>query len=284
MSKLQAFRETEEVKRKEFNKKAWYFSRSYNNGDSTVPPHYAETIEFNIYKGHLGEVHISGHPYTLSGYQVYLIAPNAVHAMNYKKNDGMSAALKIDPEHLKSILDLTALLSHHNMAYDDLPVLIDLSGDEAAMMNELLDLLDGTDKITDALVAITRFFELFIAHADTSQGKTSLSHNDELRSILSWTEQNYMRKVTLEEVASIFGYNKHYFCNKFKNTTGVTYITYLNNIRINHAKDLLRAGVPVNQVCYECGFDDASYFIQIFKKFTDTTPKKYLNLHAKHKS
>ena len=284
MSRLKAFRETEEVKRKEFNKTAWYFKRSYNCGDSTVPPHYAETIEFNIYNRHVGEVHISGHSYTLNAYQVYLIAPNAVHAMTYKKNDGMSAALKIDPVKLKPILDLNALLACYDMTYEDLPVYVDLLGAESTLMDELLDLFENSDKITDALVGITRFFELFISHADTSQNKVNtISQDDELRAILSWTEERYRRKISLEEVAAAFGYNKYYFCNKFKNSTGVTYITYLNDIRINHAKDLLRAGVPINQVCYECGFEDTSYFIQVFKKFTDTTPKKYFEYHVNQK-
>jgi len=283
MSRLQAQRETEEVKRKEFNKKPWYFSRSYNNGDSTVPPHYAETIEFNIYHGHLGEVHIGGQAYTLGAYQVYLIAPNIVHAMNYKKNDGMSAALKIDPKALKPILNIEELLSHFGLTYPDLPTHVELSKEESILMDELLNLLDGSDKLADAIVGITRFFELFASHADPTKGKSTHASNEELRSILSWTEENYKRKVSLEEVAAAFGYNKYYFCNKFKNTTGITYITYLNNIRINHAKDLLRAGYPINQVYFECGFEDASYFIQIFKKFTGITPKKYMDQHAKQK-
>jgi len=106
--------------------------------------------------------------------------------------------------------------------------------------------------------------------------KAISSKDDELREIINWTEQNFTRRISLDEVSGEFGYTKHYFCQKFKKATGITYLTYLNNLRISHACRLLKAGKSIGDTCDECGFEDMSYFIQLFKKITGITPKKYI--------
>ena len=70
-------------------------------------------------------------------------------------------------------------------------------------------------------------------------------------------------------------YNKHYFCNKFKTATGETYLQYLNNLRVFHACKMLKKGHALTEICEKCGFENMSYFIQLFKKIVGTTPKQY---------
>ncbi len=59
--------------------------------------------------------------------------------------------------------------------------------------------------------------------------------------------------------------------------TGQTIFVYLNNLRIEKAKQLLSTGFyTTNDIATRTGFHDVYYFSKVFKKFTGTTPGKYV--------
>ena len=62
----------------------------------------------------------------------------------------------------------------------------------------------------------------------------------------------------------------------FKAATGSTLIQYLQNLRIEAAKHLLESGqMPVDDICTEAGYEDASFFRRLFKRTTGLTPSQY---------
>ena len=68
--------------------------------------------------------------------------------------------------------------------------------------------------------------------------------------------------------AQLFRHFQHYF--------GMTPVQYMNELRINKAKHLLRnPRILVTEVCYMIGLSSLSYFIQLFKRKTGLTPKQY---------
>ena len=56
----------------------------------------------------------------------------------------------------------------------------------------------------------------------------------------------------------------------------MTYIQYLNQVRISNAVRLLVSGESTTATAFECGFTNASYFIEVFKKAHGCTPKEYV--------
>jgi AraC-like DNA-binding protein len=70
------------------------------------------------------------------------------------------------------------------------------------------------------------------------------------------------------------------FYRFFKRELGMSPIEYVLNEKIKHAKKLLRnPGIQINEVCYLSGFEDANYFIRLFKKHEGITPKQYQLLY-----
>ena len=71
------------------------------------------------------------------------------------------------------------------------------------------------------------------------------------------------------------------FSNFFKKHTSLSYISYLNNLRIAKACRLLEGTMlSVSEICYECGFNNKSNFNRIFLKSRGVTPtvyRKYIN-------
>ena len=68
----------------------------------------------------------------------------------------------------------------------------------------------------------------------------------------------------------------YYFSKLFKNKTGVNFIDYLTNIRIEKAKTLLAdSDKSMKEICVTVGYSDPNYFSRIFKKVTGVTPTEY---------
>ena len=94
---------------------------------------------------------------------------------------------------------------------------------------------------------------------------------------------NYMKahlseKLSSQEIAKFVGYHPAYFSNLFKQTTGVGYSDFLNDLRIEYAKELMsNTQDGLSEIAEKCGFQDLSYFSIKFKKAEGVTPSQWRN-------
>lgn len=99
---------------------------------------------------------------------------------------------------------------------------------------------------------------------------------DVMHQIARYMEENYNKPFVQSEYAKIFYMNKDYMSRKFTSTFGVNMLTYLNEIRIQHAKELLSDPTfRIQDIAYAVGFKDEKYFAKLFKKQTHLSPKAY---------
>lgn len=104
----------------------------------------------------------------------------------------------------------------------------------------------------------------------------SCSEYNTFEKVIKYIEQNYNKKITVEELAKITGYSASHFTRVFLKIYGISPITYLNHLRITHAKNLLKANQhSIEQIAIKCGFSNVYYFSRYFKQITGTTPKKF---------
>ena len=79
--------------------------------------------------------------------------------------------------------------------------------------------------------------------------------------------------LSLTKLADMFNYTQKYLSFLFKSVVGVGFNTYLNNLRIEHAQQLIARGFSsINQLATMCGYREASYFSKVFKKIVGTSP------------
>ncbi|WP_029323498.1 response regulator transcription factor [Butyrivibrio sp. AE3004] len=94
--------------------------------------------------------------------------------------------------------------------------------------------------------------------------------------IISYTDRNYAQPLTLEDLASRFGYNSGYLGRLFTRTTGTGYNYYLNECRIAKAKEFLAEGkYKVYEVAQLVGYNDVDYFGKKFRKHAGMTPAEF---------
>lgn len=94
--------------------------------------------------------------------------------------------------------------------------------------------------------------------------------------IVEYAEQNYRSSITLTDIAEKFHMNTVYVCQLFKKKTGVTFIHFINRLRIEKAKGLLLStDLTAEQIAERVGIMNNNYFFRLFKKATGQTVKQY---------
>jgi len=80
---------------------------------------------------------------------------------------------------------------------------------------------------------------------------------------------------TLDDLASELACRKETIVRLFKRDTGLPPMAFLNNVRIEKAKSLLRTGTGIAEVAAETGYVDQSHFHKAFVNYTASTPRQY---------
>lgn len=97
-----------------------------------------------------------------------------------------------------------------------------------------------------------------------------------IKNVLEYVEKHYQVPISLGELAEVAGMNPQYFCRAFKEITMQSPMDYVIFYRLEQAAKLLAAtDLSVMEVALECGFNDCSYFIRVFKKQKGMTPNQY---------
>ncbi|WP_054956923.1 response regulator transcription factor [Paenibacillus dakarensis] len=97
----------------------------------------------------------------------------------------------------------------------------------------------------------------------------------EMKRIIDLIHRNYSEPIKLETLAAVFNYNSAYLGKMFKSTTGEYFNTYLDKVRIDKAKALLKKGMKVYQVAEKVGYSNVDYFHSKFKKYVGISPTNY---------
>lgn len=117
-----------------------------------------------------------------------------------------------------------------------------------------------------------------------SESEVSLitSSSRRISKACKYIEENLSKKITLSEVAELVNMSGSAFSHFFKKKTGISFITYVNNLRVARACELLiNTSLSASEICYDCGFNNKSNFIRIFTQRKNMTPIEYRN-HMAH--
>lgn len=135
-----------------------------------------------------------------------------------------------------------------------------------AQLLSLLAILDLLAADQDAQLLASDGYQLAPGAADTER----------MKRVLEFVLRQFREEIRIEQIASVAGMAPAAFCRYFKNRTRKTFVEYLNELRIGHARKLLtNADMSIGQVGLECGYKNNSHFHRQFKLSTGITPFQY---------
>lgn len=106
--------------------------------------------------------------------------------------------------------------------------------------------------------------------------KKEESSLDVVKRAKQYIKLNYAKDIDLDEVSRYLQISPYYFCKLFKRKTGKNFIEYLTEIRMEHAKVLLKnSSKSMKEICMEVGYCDPNYFSRTFKKNVGVSPTEY---------
>lgn len=103
-----------------------------------------------------------------------------------------------------------------------------------------------------------------------------VAETERMKRIIEFMLLHFRDEIRIDQIASVAGMAPAAFCRYFKNRTRKTFIEYLNELRIGHARKLLiTTDLSIGQVGLECGFNNSSHFHRQFRNSTGLTPFQF---------
>ena len=99
--------------------------------------------------------------------------------------------------------------------------------------------------------------------------------NEAMQDILSYVNQNFTTAIKLDALARQFGVSVSFLSHEFVKYTGRSVYDYVLYRRILLAKELISSSIPLNEVSFQCGFNDYSSFLRSFTKMAGMSPSAY---------
>ena len=148
----------------------------------------------------------------------------------------------------------------------------------AAILTDIYTLASSSDYIRDMRIngKLNDLLTLLMESSWHRGAHTNAPKKMDISLVKSFLDEHYKEKLSLESVASHFFIDKHYLARLFKEQYGVTLVTYLQQVRITHAKRMLRfTNKSIEEIGLECGIGELNYFSRVFKKLEGVSPSEF---------
>lgn len=153
--------------------------------------------------------------------------------------------------------------------------------DLATTINKLMRECMSTSVTKDVLADLT-LQELLVRIIQTQTIKevdspgTIVSRNKPIHYVIEYIQKNLKEDVSLKKLSSITSMSTTSLYRFFKRELGMSPLSFILNEKMKCAKKLLKnPTLPINEVSYLSGFENANYFSRLFKKHEGMTPKQY---------
>jgi AraC-like DNA-binding protein len=139
----------------------------------------------------------------------------------------------------------------------------------------------GTDPLRGQTALAEILHRLHVRHGSTT---ADACHGGEkallLRRVRDHLEENYAHPVTLSQLALLAGISPFHLIRQFRARYGLPPYMYLELVRVNRAREMLRAGEPISRVAYATGFSDQSHLTRRFKRVVGVPPGQYARTYG----
>lgn len=245
------------------------FHNDMLSGNKEMLAHWHENPEFLLCRSGKGQVLIASDWHSFEKGTLICVPPGELHRVVHNADETLRYDCLIVDVSFCNENGLTDTQMHFAAAPDD-SIAAARFDDVAAACAAI----DTPFAVLHIRAAILQFLLYIAQHLAAPAGIKNDSATAEVKKVMLYVKNHYADPITLTQAAEIAGFSLYYFSHEFKRVTGVSFLHYLNSVRIERATTLLREGVGVTETCFQCGFHDLSYFSRTYKKLTGAVPSR----------
>ena len=222
---------------------------------------------------------------TFTGLDFVMIGPYIPHVWRSTEEENHVVTIQFSPDLLNyPIMNKRLFLPIKQLLADSRQGLQFYGADAERIKDEIVELTR-----IQGFQTATRFLNILnsLAHAPRrklvsnmyeSENLIHQSKSRRISKVCRYIEENISHKITLSDAAELVNMSDSAFSHFFKKQTGISFITYINNLRVAKACDMLaNTTTSASEICYDCGFNNKSNFIRLFTKRKSMTPIEYRN-------
>jgi len=235
-----------------------------------------ENIEILYITQGQGTIRINEDTFSVQQGDIAVINSNQLHDI-YSKESMRYTCLIIDRSYfLQNYLDSNKILFH--------PIVQD--GDLSRLLEEFDQLYFSEEEapyrvLTLRSLALQIMLRLCQSYSNPrTVEKSEKKIQTTIKKVIGQIRAESNTDISLETIAKEEGWNKCYLAREFHRYTGQSMIAFLNTVRCEQAKKLLRESeFSVGEVGRRCGFNDQTYFTRTFRSHIGKTPGEYRKFH-----
>lgn len=241
-----------------------------SNSMHSSKAHFHNEVSIGLVESGGCKTEIYGKAYELTEKTILIIPPTLAHKCNpYNYKEWKFKMLYINEDWFKNAF-----------RNDRLEIKFSYIKMNERMFNDVIELFDNLEKNAMNLEnepKLLKYVSTLTNIGDKSYEKeNNINLNfKKINEIKEYLDESYLNEITLDDLSKISGISKYYLIRQFEESQGLSPHKYLTNLRINHAKNLLRNEDNFADIALESGFYDQSHFIKYFKEYTGVTPTKY---------
>lgn len=240
-------------------------------------------------KGRL-KIEIEGIIYNLSRGEGVFVLGNEAHEIFCNTPDTEAVLISFGYELLGSDYSRIRDITLHSPSFD-----MKSGNVSPALLAPLLRIRDGLQRETGSVSSDWRLksgiyeialymYEYGIKGPVRAERLMRAKHLEKMYGVLQYISENFREQITVEEAATVAGYERSYFCKQFRKTTGETFHKYLNYCRLTEARRLMEdAKLPLSEVAERSGFASQKNLSRLFRETLGITPTRYRRLSEKEK-
>lgn len=216
------------------------------------------------------ELFLKEKKYVLKKGDIFLINSNILHSVHLRQGT-LACRFTIDYRSLSELLNRPSILYRCNSINEDFAAYRALSG--------ILDALIQSVLVGQGSCYMQR--SLYYQMVDCLEGAFLVCEGDSAgvhtaEGIIQYINMNYWKPLTQQEAADFMHMSGSAFSKYFKKISGMTFMEYLNNIRMHFAvEELLYTDKSITNIAMEQGFSNPSVFNRNFRNSFHMTPTEY---------
>lgn len=239
-----------------------------NNSIHSSKAHFHNEISIGLIEKGSTQTEINGNTYELHEKTFLIIPSDLAHKCNpYNYKNWSFRMLYLTEEWFKSAFNIQG----ENMKFDYMKIGKDVFSDIIKLTDEIESKTINIENETK----LVNYISLLINNSSSEDSLCENTNIKKINEIKEYIEHNYLKNVMLDDLSERIQISKYYLIRKFNEYYGLSPHQYITNLRINHAKELLKNNMEFVEIALNSGFYDQSHFIKCFKEYTGVTPMNY---------